>query len=259
MSVQKLGDRIKSMYEGRSAAYLPRRSYTIIRIDGKNFSNYTRWLTKPFDVDLAADMDAVTETLCSEVMGCRMAYTQSDEISLVLTDFEQANSDSWFDGNLQKTVSVAASIATAVFNRARLLRVPSCSPAYFDARALSISDREEVINYLVWRQTDAVRNAVSSIARVALSHKEMDGVGLGDLRAILLERGVDVETFPQGFLNGRVVIKERYSATTTNPMTGDHCEANRARWAAMPAKLFVENSLPLDWIPARPPFSRNSN
>ena len=52
-----LGDRIKSYYEDRFRYKLPRRTYTIIRIDGKAFHTYTRGLERPFDKGLMEDMD----------------------------------------------------------------------------------------------------------------------------------------------------------------------------------------------------------
>ena len=118
----ELGDRIKAQYEDRTRYYLPRRAYTIVRVDGKGFHRYTRGLARPFDLDLMADMDTTAAHLCAEIAGCAFAYVQSDEISLLLTDFAAPGTQAWFDGNLQKIVSIAASLATVAFNRARMAR-----------------------------------------------------------------------------------------------------------------------------------------
>src|ERR1035437_2071733 len=117
-----LGDRMKSQYEDRTRYMLPRRTYTIIRLDGKSFHTYTRGLDKPFDKTLSKDIDAAIIAMLPEIHGSVFAYTQSDEISILLTDFATPATSAWFDGNLQKVCSVAASIITAEFNRLRLQR-----------------------------------------------------------------------------------------------------------------------------------------
>ena len=111
-----LGDRIKGHYENRFRHHLPRRSYTILRVDGKAFHTYTRGCERPFDFALMEDMDFTAKAMCEQIQGCKLAYVQSDEISLVLTDFDTLQTDAWFDGNIQKMVSISAAIATAEFN-----------------------------------------------------------------------------------------------------------------------------------------------
>ena len=91
-----LGDRMKANYEDRTRISLPRRSYTIIRIDGKAFHTYTRGMISPFDDGLIADMDATAAYLCKNIMGAKFAFVQSDEISILLTDFEDIGTQSWF-------------------------------------------------------------------------------------------------------------------------------------------------------------------
>src|SRR5512137_2136173 len=120
-----LGDRMKGQYEDRTRYSLPRRTFTIIRLDGKAFHTYTRGLKKPFDGDLFADIDTAIINMLPEIQGAVFAYTQSDEISVLLTDFATTQTDAWFDGNLQKMCSVAASIMTAQFNAARIDRTIS--------------------------------------------------------------------------------------------------------------------------------------
>ena len=173
----ELGERIKTQYENRTRILLPRRTYTIIRLDGKAFHTYTRGLKKPFDEQLFEDMDDAIIEMMSQIQGAQFAYTKSDEISVLVTDFDKPNTDAWFDGNIQKITSVAASIITAEFNKLRWKRdyefcrnaglelslenrkvlkidwtkIPT---AYFDARTFTIPDRTEVMNYFVWRNQD---------------------------------------------------------------------------------------------------------
>lgn len=183
-----LGDRMKTYYEQRSKMKLPRRTYTIIRLDGKSFSTYTRGLEKPFDYELMEDMAWTTKFLCENIQGCKMGYTQSDEISLLLTDFDRLTTDAWFDNNVQKMVSVSASMATAVFNSRREPNEFGVEQplAFFDARVFTIPTAVEVENYFIWRQKDATRNSVQMVAQSNFSHNQLHGKSVEDLKKMLL-------------------------------------------------------------------------
>ena len=183
-----LGDRMKNDFENRFRTYLPRRTYTLIRVDGKAFHTYTRGMIRPFDDDLINDMDATAMYLCKNIMGAKCAFVQSDEISIVITDFEKITSCAWFDNNLQKMCSVSAAMATRAFNEARYKRATILSNsdnsildnkgmkwAEFDSRVWQVPQRTEVFNTLVWRQQDATRNSIQSVAQTLYSQKELHG------------------------------------------------------------------------------------
>jgi tRNA(His) 5'-end guanylyltransferase len=197
----ELGDRMKSAYENRTRYMLPRRSYSILRLDGCHFRTYTKGLDKPFDEGLMEDTDNAIIAMLPQVQGAVFAYTQSDEISILLTDFNEVNTSAWFDGNIQKITSVASSILTAEFNEKRLIRrLGNKTPidlaqlsrqdiiymflngplATFDARVFTIPDRTEVMNYFVWRQSDCIRNSISSVAQYHFSNKELHGKSTKD-------------------------------------------------------------------------------
>lgn len=219
---------MKSAYEARTRLLLPRRTYTVVRVDGKAFHTYTRGCARPFDYDLMADMDETAKALCEQVQGCRLAYVQSDEITLVLTDFETETTDAWFDGNVQKITSISASIATAEFNRFRLLRqmyrqvgenlladlaahqgldtvLRAGALAQFDSRVFTIPEREEV---LIWRQQDAVRNSISMAAQAKFSAAELHGKNTSQLQELLFERhALNWNDYPVGARRGRVVAR----------------------------------------------------
>lgn len=112
-----LGDRMKNNYENITRYYLTRRMPVIIRIDGKAFHTFTRGFKKPFDDVLVKTMQDTMRYLCENIQGCVLGYTQSDEISLVLTDYAELTTDAWFGNNLQKMCSVSASMATLAFNK----------------------------------------------------------------------------------------------------------------------------------------------
>ena len=117
MMPDSLGDRMKD-YENVSRIYLPRRLPVIIRVDGRAFHTFTKGFQKPFDEVLARAMRETAAALCKEISGAKLAYTQSDEISVLVTNHDTIDTQPWFDNNLQKLVSLAASIATRGFDNA---------------------------------------------------------------------------------------------------------------------------------------------
>lgn len=112
-----LGIRMKENYEKRSRSFLTRRTPVIIRIDGKAFHTFTKGFNKPYDRLLMTTMQETMQYLCEHIQGCVFGYTQSDEISLLLIDYTKLESDAWFDYQIQKVCSIAASMATMIFNK----------------------------------------------------------------------------------------------------------------------------------------------
>jgi len=197
-----LGDRMKSNYEDRTRMLLPRRTNVIIRIDGKAFHTYTRKLDKPFDEQLIQDMIHTTRYLCANIQGCKLGYVQSDEISLFLTDYDQLETNAWFDYSVQKMASISASIATAAFNQARLARaiqndlnlshytaIVNATPAHFDSRVFTIPELSEVANYFLWRGKDAARNSVQMYARSFFSSKALHAKSILDIHEMIKDAG----------------------------------------------------------------------
>src|SRR5271166_1882089 len=188
MSKDSLGDRMK-VFEGAYRIGLPIRMPVIIRVDGKAFHTYTAGCKKPFDAGLMECMNLTAMELCKELQGCQMAYVQSDEISLLLTNYQTFDTQSWFDNNLQKMVSVAASIAGVTFTMNsdkvwgfdEYYGLPIQRPAYFDARAW-VLPKEEVTNYFLWRQQDATRNSVQMLAHSLYSHKQLNNKNSSELQ-----------------------------------------------------------------------------
>jgi tRNA(His) 5'-end guanylyltransferase len=213
-----LGTRMKA-YELTTRTFLPRRSYTIIRIDGKAFHTYTRDLVRPFDLGLIEDMNATAAYLCKNIMGAKFAYVQSDEISILLTDFEDIGTQAWFENNVQKMVSVAASMATAKFNQLRFARdakaggdlvasqILGTPLAEFDARVYQIPQKVEVENYFIWRQQDATRNSISSVAQSLYSHKELHGVSSDQKQELIFQKGINWNNYPSRMKRGGFIGK----------------------------------------------------
>lgn len=230
-----LGDRMKS-YENVNRFYLTRRMPLIIRIDGRAFHTFCRGFKKPYDRIFAESMQATALNLCKNIEGCKLAYTQSDEISLLLTDYDELNTQAWFDKNLQKIVSISASLATLYFNKSfKDLSEEWCknhgksyysvwndseeddkyydvlrkaqSTATFDSRAFCLP-KEEVANYYIWRQKDATRNSINSLAQANFSHKSLQGLNVNQVQDKLVnEKGINWNDQLTEFKRGICCVK----------------------------------------------------
>lgn len=220
MSETELATRMKENYENRFRYYLPRRSYTILRIDGKSFHTFTRYCKRPYDEQLRLAMTETAIGLCQNIQGANLAYCQSDEISILITDFTVKTTDAWFDYNLQKMCSVSASMATAFFHNG--YKHPNNDMAFFDSRVFQIPDKVEVENYFIFRQKDAERNSINMLAQSIFSHKELHGKSCSDIHEMLHQKGMnwnDVNCFDKrgtvvkyenGLdINGETITKER--------------------------------------------------
>ncbi len=230
MKYDALSTRMKEQYENRTRYFLPRRTYTILRLDGCHFHTYTRGLNRPFDEGLMEDMKNAVIATVGQLQGVGFAYTQSDEISILLTDFEKNTTDAWFNGNIQKICSVAASILTSEFNRFRLIRelgiesgdkYKNKALATFDCRAFTIPDRVEVANYFRWRQQDCIRNSVSMVAQYHYSHKELHGKSQSDMHEMLHQKGVNWATnYFDSEKNGQFIFRQNfYRENNGEPIT----------------------------------------
>ena len=243
MKYNSLGDRMKG-YENISRIYLTKRSPVIIRIDGKAFHSFTKGFLRPFDNILMETMAETAKFLAQNISGCKLAYTQSDEISLLLTDYETNETQPWFENNLQKLVSVSASMATLHFNRIFANKVISaersknhllykeiceeltendiseltdyCNAlqksrsigAMFDARAF-VLPREEVVNYFIWRQQDATRNSILMVAHSFFSQREMQGIKCDALQdKLFTERNINWNDYSVPQKRGTCIKKQ---------------------------------------------------
>ena len=227
-----LGDRMKD-YENVTRFYLTRRMPLIIRIDGRAFHTFCKGLEKPYDRIFAKSMQATAFNLCKNIEGCKLAYTQSDEISLLLTDYDELETQVWFDKNLQKIVSISASMATLYFNEAfKDLADRWCEDYYyqawntseeedryfetlcnrqftatFDSRAFCIP-KEEVANYFIFRQKDATRNSINALGQANFSHKSLQGLNVNQVQDKLVkEKGINWNDQSVEFKRGTCCIK----------------------------------------------------
>ena len=252
-----LGDRMKQ-YEYVTRNYLTRKLPVIIRIDGKAFHSFTRGFKKPFDEIFVKSMQDTLKYLCENVQGCVLGYTQSDEITLVLVDYQNREASAWFDNNIQKMASVSASMATMAFNKffynnvedwgyenlpdwdcggtndpidEKLLKLVNvyCKArekgAMFDSRVFALP-KEEVVNCLIWRQQDATRNSIQSVGQANFSDKELHGKKQNDIQDMLmLEKGINWNDYPTHLKRGSCCIKRPFKINE-----GTEQETVRNKW-----------------------------
>lgn len=234
-----LGNRMKN-YENVPKISLMRRTPVAIRLDMRAGHTFTRGFCKPFDKVFMESMQETMKYLCKNVAGCVIGYTQSDEITLILTDYERLETQAWFDNQLEKLVSISASMATLAFNRAFTKKVTNLILGYqdsrgflsikiqdeinhyyaklqtaadkgamFDSRAFNIP-KEEVTNLIYWRQLDAMRNSINSVGQANFAHKELQGKSTKEVKQMLLEqRNIDWDKLPITQQRGSCCVKNK--------------------------------------------------
>ena len=237
-----LGDRMKEFYEFRAKTKLVRRMPVIIRLDGKAFHTWSRGFVKPFDRRLIEAMQETTLELCKNIQGCVFGYTQSDEITLILVDYNAIDVSAWYDYEVQKMCSVAASMATLAFNRIfhnkirnfvnehykvitdketygeelsnsvnELLKSYNRAiemGAMFDARCFNVPIND-VCNCVLWRQKDATRNSINSLGQSWFKHKELEGKNTNQVQDMLFEKyGINWNNLSTVEKRGTAIIKD---------------------------------------------------
>ena len=241
----------------------------IIRVDGRSFHTFTKGFKKPFDDILVKTMQDTMKYLCENIQGCVLGYTQSDEISLVLTDYAELTTDAWFGNNLQKMCSVSASMATLAFNKffsgrvqefmydccdefgddvlpekqndyelAHNVYFKKFNAAMFDSRVFTIP-KEEVCNYLIWRQQDATRNSIQSVGQANFSQKELHGKSCNNIQDMLmLQKSINWNDYSTTLKRGSCCIKIDDGVTKYDEV-GNICDYIPS------SKWVVDNEIPI--------------
>ena len=235
--------RMKEYYENIPKTKLMRRTPVIVRIDGRAFHTFTRKFKEPFDDILIETMQETTKYLCENVQGCVMGYCQSDEITLVLTDYSELDTSAFFDYEVQKLCSVIASMTTKVFNKTlqkvvydKFVYDTTSAKAFtdavlfgdftseygvdflvyskvcfrgaeFDTRCFNIP-KEEVTNCVFWRQLDASRNSAQMCGQYYFSQKQLNKKSKFDIIEMLKEKDFDWGSLPAYKRHGSAVVKK---------------------------------------------------
>lgn len=244
MSIRdELGTRMKTFYEAVPDIKLVKRMPVAIRIDGKAFHTFTQGFKRPFDEVLIKTMQQTTQRLCQNIQGCVLGYTQSDEITLILVDYQTLTTEAWFDYRVEKLCSIGASMATMAFNKYFYDNVFAYNAtatvdlsdkkypfkevyskavdkgAMFDARCFNIP-KEEVTNLIYWRQLDASRNSVQMVGQAYFSQKELQDKSCSDIQDMLMTKGVNWNDLPTYQKRGSCCVRNKI-AIESNGATAD--------------------------------------
>lgn len=237
MDTSDLAKRMKE-YEKRNIYYLQRRMPVILRLDMRAGHNFTKGFLRPFDETFIKSIQETAKYLCENVQGCKLSYQQSDEITLVLVDYDKLNTDCFFDYRVDKLCSIAASMATMTFNKRftenYLDYISTLEPdftndsdleswrktvsayinavdkgAMFDCRCFNIP-KEEVTNLIYWRQLDASRNSIQMVGQANFSHKELQNKSCNDIQDILMiQKGINWNDFPVYQKRGSCCVRNK--------------------------------------------------
>ena len=230
-----LGKRMKEFYETIPKTRLMRRCPVVVRLDIRAGHTFCRGFMRPFDEVFIKSMQETAKYLCENIQGCVLSYQQSDEISLILVDYKKLNSSAFFDYEVQKVCSTTASMATMAFNKIfnkntldfispeifedeKIKKIAASHAeavrkgAMFDSRCFNIP-KEEVTNYVYWRQLDATRNSIQMVGQANFSHKELQNKSCNDIQDMLMtQKGINWNDLPTYQKRGSCCIKEVYYA-----------------------------------------------
>lgn len=249
MDTSDLAKRMKG-YEERNRYYLQRRMPVILRLDMRAGHSFTKGFERPFDEVFIKSMQETAKYLCENIQGCKLSYQQSDEITLVLVDYDKLNTDCFFDYRVDKLCSIAASMATMAFNNIfskyvkefdlelayndngidteenrklwKIYKKAINNGAMFDARCFNIP-KEEVTNLVYWRQLDASRNSIQMVGQANFSHKELQNKSCNDIQDMLMtQKGINWNDLPTNQKRGSCCVRNKIIIESDGVMATAH-------------------------------------
>ena len=242
-------------YRGLTDYRLQGNNDIIVMLDGKNFSTLIKNnFKKPFDDDFINMMNKTAKFLCNNVQGVKFAYVQSDEISLLITDYDTPDTDTPFGGRLCKLQSILAALATSEFNRWFIrnkifnkdnwsgigfadLDQELCDMkmAQFDCKAWTVPNQNDAYAWFLYRQLDCIKNSKQQTAQTYLPHKDLLNHSADEQIEMLFNRkGINWNTFIPDYRLGRFVYKvETVGIAKDNQ--GNDVEYSRTKFTVLPA------------------------
>lgn len=248
MDRSDLAERMKG-YEKRNRYYLQRRIPVILRLDMRAGHSLTKGFERPFDEVFIKTIQETAKYLCENIQNCKLSYQQSDEITLLLVDYEKINTGCFFEYRVDKLCSIAASMATMKFNQVfkelsyiesenleiicrknpyldrdcltKISNVHTKSAekgAMFDCRCFNIP-KEEITNCIYWRQLDATRNSIQMVGQANFSHKELQNKSCNDIQDMLMtQKGINWNDLPIYQKRGSCCVRNKIIISTDGVM-----------------------------------------
>lgn len=220
-----LGSRMKMYEKNATQRFIPLIPI-VARLDGKKFSNFTKGLQRPYDPSMSELMQVLTKYLVEET-GASMGYTQSDEITLTWYS-DSVKRQVFFDGKIQKMISILASMASAKFNKLLPTMLPEKADQLplFDCRVWQVPNKGEAVNAFLWREQDATKNSISMAASQYYNHKELHKCGGTTKQEMLLRKGINWNDYPAYFKRGcfcqRAVVSKKFTPTELSKLPPKH-------------------------------------
>lgn len=254
-------------------------NYVIVMLDGHTFSRMVKKKYKlPFDANFMKYMDLTAKYILENVQGAKLAYVQSDEISILLTDFDTPVTDSYFGYRLCKLQSIIPSMAAAKFNQLVVLGeihdrsydnclfdsadtiyrisdaeelIKNYKPVDFDCKAWSVPSYQEAFNWFLYRQHDCVKNSKQQTAQTYLPHKALLNLTTDEqIEKLIVEKNIDWAQYSDGEKYGRIIYKE--PKEETKEINGEMVTYERNTWTVHGATPFdSEDNIIRTLIPQR--------
>lgn len=241
-SVGSLGGRIKS-YEAQYNQKVLRNLPMIVRLDGRAFHTFTRGMCRPYDINMSKLMIYTMNSLV-EAFSPKIAYVQSDEISLLFTA-DNEKSELPFIGKVNKINSIFAAITSVYFDRYKKIYFPCFDKVEsFDCRTFSVPSKEEACNYFLWRERDATKNSISMAAQSMYSNKELLNKNQSHMQEMLFQKGVNWNDYPIFFKRGTWARKVNVEKINPQDMTTYTRSVCFNSWLKIPlAHMTMEDKL----------------
>lgn len=222
----------------------------LVMLDGKNFSTLIKNnFKKPFDDEFIDMMDKTALFLCNSVQGVKFAYTQSDEISLLITDYDTPETDTPFGGRICKLQSILASLATSEFNRWFIINnltkaggemspitdISNMKLCQFDCKVWTVPNQNDAIAWFLYRQLDCIKNSKQQTAQTYIPHKELLNHDADEQIKMLNDSGIaDWNMFDDKYKYGRFVYKIETTGVAKDNK-GNDIEYTRNKFTTVPA------------------------
>ena len=203
----KLEDRM-TLYESQTTnrKLIPRLPY-LVRMDGKNFSKFTKGLRKPYDERLSKLMIETTKYLVKET-NANAGYTGSDEITLVFYN-DNIDSSMLFDGKIYKLETYFAALSSVYFYSRLSEFIPEkVELVTFDARVWNTPNLEEAANSFLSRERATTKNSISIAAEVFYSYNELLHKNGSEKQELLFQKGINWNDYPAFYKRGTYIQKK---------------------------------------------------
>jgi len=204
----KLADRMK-IYESQvTKQTLIHGLPILVRLDGKNFSKFTKGLKRPYDERLSKLMIETTKYLVKET-NANCGYTGSDEITLLYYNSDY-NTQDFYNGKIFKITSDLAAMCSVFFYSKLSEYIPEKANTLirFDARPWNPPTLIEATNSFLDREYATTKNSISIAAETVFSVNELKFKNGNEKQEMLFQKGINWNNYPSFYKRGTYIQKK---------------------------------------------------